>query len=70
MSDAKEAGKARVAARILLASDDASEAVISQADTAGAAVRLWRVQRKMDADVDAARSQTGTIGRDAGAERC
>lgn len=53
MSDAKEAGKARVAARILLASDDASEAVISQADTAGAAVRLWRVQRGMDADVDA-----------------
>lgn len=40
MSDAKEAGKARVAARILLASDDATEAVISQADTAGQAVRL------------------------------
>jgi hypothetical protein len=52
MSDAKEAGKARVAARILLASDDATEAVISQADTAGQAVRIWRVQRGMDADVD------------------
>lgn len=53
MSDAKEAGKARVAARILLASDDATEAVISQADTAGQAVRLWHVQRGMNADVDA-----------------
>lgn len=50
MSDTKEVGKARVAARILLASDDATEAVISQADTAGQAVRLWRIQRGMDAD--------------------
>lgn len=41
-----------MAARILLASDDATEAVISQADTAGQAVRLWRIQRGMDADVD------------------
>lgn len=52
MSDAKEAGKARAAARILLASDDATEAVISQADTAGQAVRLWRIQRGTDLDVD------------------
>ncbi|PSP85704.1 hypothetical protein BRC96_01555 [Halobacteriales archaeon QS_6_64_34] len=45
--------KARVTARILFASDDATEAVISQADTAGQAVRLWRIQQGIDADVDA-----------------
>ncbi|NHX41535.1 MULTISPECIES: VWA domain-containing protein [Haloarcula] len=50
---ASDAAKARVTARILLASDDATEAVISQADTAGQAVRLWRIQRNIDADVDA-----------------
>ena len=47
-----DATKARVTARILLASDDATEAVLSQADTAGQAVRLWRIQRNIDADID------------------
>ena len=54
VSDAKEAAKGRATARILLAVDgDASEALLSQADTAGEAYRLWRHQRAMDADVDA-----------------
>jgi len=50
---AKKAAKARATARILLASDDAAEPLLSQADTAGQAFRLWRLQRSMDADVDA-----------------
>ncbi|WP_312910862.1 hypothetical protein [Natronosalvus caseinilyticus] len=53
-SDAKDATKARATARILLAVDgDAAEAMLSQADTAGGAYKLWRHQRTMDADVDA-----------------
>ncbi len=50
---AKKAAKARATARILVASDDAAEPLLSQADTAGQAFRLWRLQRSMDADVDA-----------------
>ncbi|MFC4440318.1 MULTISPECIES: VWA domain-containing protein [Natrialbaceae] len=53
-SDTKDAAKARATARVLLATDgDATEAMLSQADTAGGAYRLWRHQRAMDADVDA-----------------
>jgi hypothetical protein len=53
IDSAKEAGKARATARILLAVDgNAAEALLSQADTAGQAYRLWRLQRGMDADVD------------------
>ncbi|NHX41540.1 MULTISPECIES: hypothetical protein [Haloarcula] len=60
---ASDAAKARVTARILLASDDATEAVVSQADTAGQAVRLWRIQRNIDADVDALpESQQANLG--------
>ncbi|WP_160163630.1 vWA domain-containing protein [Natrinema versiforme] len=50
---ATDAAKARVTARLLLATDDAAEPLLSQADTAGQAYRLWRLQRGMDADVDA-----------------
>ncbi|WP_152423273.1 hypothetical protein [Haloterrigena salina] len=54
VSDAKEAAKGRATARILLTADgDAAEPLLSQADTAGGAFRLWRHQRAMDADVDA-----------------
>ncbi len=54
VEDAKDAAKARATARILLAVDgDAAEPLLSQADTAGSAYRLWRHQRAMDADVDA-----------------
>ncbi|WP_147376660.1 hypothetical protein [Halopiger aswanensis] len=53
VSDAKKAAKGRATARILLAVDgDAAEPLLSQADTAGGAYRLWRHQRAMDADVD------------------
>ncbi|GAB3678401.1 hypothetical protein [Halopiger thermotolerans] len=53
VSDAKKAAKGRATARILLAVDgDAAEPLLSQADTAGGAYRLWRHQRAMDADID------------------
>ncbi|WP_256392921.1 hypothetical protein [Natronoarchaeum rubrum] len=54
IDSAEQAGTARATARILLAVDgNAAEALLSQADTAGQAYRLWRLQRGMDADVDA-----------------
>ncbi|MDS0474450.1 colicin D domain-containing protein [Natrinema sp. 1APR25-10V2] len=48
-----DAAKARVTARLLLATDDAAEPLLSQGETAGQVFRLWRLQRGMDADVDA-----------------
>ncbi|MFC6719403.1 hypothetical protein ACFQGT_02390 [Natrialbaceae archaeon GCM10025810] len=46
VSDAKDAAKSRATARILLATDgSASETLLREADTAGAAYRLWRHQR-------------------------
>lgn len=64
VQDAKEAAKGRVVARVLLASDDAAEPVLSQADTAGQAFRVWRVQRRIDADVaDLPDSQQARLGR-------
>ena len=53
VDSAKEAAKARTVARILLAGDRAVEPVVSQARTAGRAFRVWRLQRSIDADVDA-----------------
>ncbi|ELZ26982.1 hypothetical protein C475_08606 [Halosimplex carlsbadense 2-9-1] len=53
VSDATDAAKARATARILLAADDAAGPVVRRADTAGQAVRLWRLGRAADADLDA-----------------
>ena len=54
IEDATDAAKGRATVRILLATDgDAAEPLLSQADTAGSAYRLWRHQRAMDADVEA-----------------
>ncbi|WP_256392927.1 hypothetical protein [Natronoarchaeum rubrum] len=53
ISDAKHALKAKATARILLTVDGAAEPVLSRADTAGQAYRLWRLQRGIDADIDA-----------------
>ncbi|WP_408960154.1 hypothetical protein [Natrinema sp. 74] len=50
---ATDTAKARVTARLLLATDDAAEPLLSQADTAGQAYRLWRLQRSVDVNVDA-----------------
>lgn len=75
-NSAVDAAKAQAVARIVTkASDDAAEPLVSQADTAGQAYRLWRLQKKMDADVsdlpagrqaDIGRylKRTGTDGRD------
>ncbi|GAA0668480.1 hypothetical protein ACFQDG_14790 [Natronoarchaeum mannanilyticum] len=63
IDSAKEASKARATARILLAVDGAvPERLLSQADTAGQAYRLWQLQRGMDADAaQEARFSTTTI---------
>ena len=53
VDSAKQAAKARTVARIMLAGDRAVEPVVSQARTAGRAFRVWRIQRSIDADVDA-----------------
>ena len=63
-NSAVDAAKAQAVARIVTkASDDAAEPLVSQADTAGQAYRLWRLQKQMDADVsDLPESQQATLG--------
>ncbi len=61
---ATDAAKARATARLLLATDDAAEPLLSQGETAGQVYRLWRLQRGMDADVDALpETRQGQLGR-------